>query len=261
MKPLFVAFFVSLGLLSCPRAYTQPLQPLPDSSASLPDPSRYDRGIYTTMSVGPSILGVETGYRNIHRLLESQGLKPDPLRSMLYIGVGGRLHRLYAEMYVASTLASLSGFSYTSDKPIRVHADFASVGVNLGYALFQGRNESLILRLGADVAEYFLLFSESATSGPLDLTQVGGSAAGRSWPLISHFGPTGHLCLEFLGGRAKRPVTLASNLRLGYQFGLGQSRWKAQEGTLINAPTDRAGFLYIGAGFWIGRNFERKQKP
>lgn len=261
MKRFFVIFLAAAYLLLNPgKGYAQGLEIVADAQNSLPDPARYKSSIYSLLSVGPSVLGIETGYKNMHRLLKSQGLEPDKLRSMFQLGAGVRIHKVYVELYAASTVGSLTSFYYPSDNGRRVHTDFASVGINLGYALFEGRNESLILRAGADWAEYFLMFSSTPASGPLDLTRITSSPAGSIWPVISHAAPTANLSIEFLGGRAKKPATFAYDARLGYQFGIGQTSWEALEGSLLNAPTDKAGMLYLSIGVWIGRNFERKSK-
>lgn len=255
-------YLPALILLLLPvLAGAQPLEVVPDSASALPDPNRYATSIYVIASAGPSVVAVHSGYGNMHRLLEAQGVRPLFRDRTLYqLGFGARLQRWYLEFLIAGAPSWAGEYPAASPTRLDVDTDFFRANLNLGYALIQGRNDVWIMRGGVGMTEYFIRVFEVAPGQSLDLANIGASPAWRMWPAFSHYSGVGNVSIDWQrGGRPKRNISVMTNVCLGYQFGLGRPQWQASDIPLLNAPADRAGSVYVGLDIRIARNFERKQ--
>lgn len=225
---------------------------------SLPDPDRYPFTVYSVLGLGPTFLGLHTGYQNMYNLLEAQGAKPARLDDMYGLGFGGRYRRLFAEVYIARSVGGVMDFLY-DDQPRRVATEMFSGELNLGFAVWQSRNSQLLLRGGIGGVSQWIMVSDAPGSAPFDPGDLSlASAAGR-WPILQHESAAASFSVEWLSGRFKRWASVMTSCRLGYQLGLSERPWEAEDGArLSRAVSDRAGMAYLSLNLWIGRNFERK---
>lgn len=254
-------FLLPAALFALTAMQAQDLKTVNDTLAALPDPERYPKSIYVNLSAGPSSLGLKTGYRNMHQLLESQVALFVRDNSQYVMGFGGRIRRWYLEMQIASTFNVLGEYPANSVRYLEAETDYFNVCLNLGYAFLQTRNDVWVVRGGVGMSEYYIHITEVAPTGSFDFNNFAGNPSWRAWPAFSHISAVGNINIEWQpGGRAKRGVSLAPGFVLGYQFGLSQPRWKLSDAPVLNAPSDRAGFAYFGVDFKIGRNFENKSK-
>lgn len=255
------AFLLPAALFALTAMQAQNLEIVNDSVAAPPDPDRYHRSIYVHLSAGPSNLGFKTGYRNMHRLLEDQGVNFLRDNSQYIMGFGGRIQRWSMDFQLASSFLFLGEYSANTVRYLEAESDYFNASLNVGYAFLQSRNDLWIVRGGIGMSEYFVHITEVTPSSSFDFNNLNGNPSWRSWPAFSHLSAVGNVSIEWQpGGRVKRGVSLAPGFVVGYQFGLGQPRWKLSDVPVLNAPTDRAGFAYLGVDFKIGRNFERKSK-
>lgn len=258
---LLRAFLLPAALFALTAMQAQNLEIVNDSVAAPPDPERYNKSIYVNLSAGPSNIGLKTGYRNMHQLLKDQNVIFLKDNSQYTMGFGGRFQRWYLDVQIASTFNVLGEYPANSIRYLEAESDYFNVGVNVGYAFLQTRNDVWVVRGGIGMSEYYMRITEVAPTVGFDFNNLSGNPSWRAWPAFSHLSAVGNVSLEWQqGGRAKRGVSLAPGFVVGYQFGLGQSRWKLSDATVFNAPADRAGFAYFGVDFKIARNFERKPK-
>jgi len=259
MQLRFILLQAALFALTAMQA--QNLEMVHDSVAAPPDPERYPYSVYVNLSVGPSYIGTLSGYRNMHRLLKNQGVQFFRDNGQYAMGFGGRVQRWYLDIQLASSFNVLGEYPANTVRYLEAESDYFNVGLNLGYAFLQTRNDLWIVRGGVGMSEYYVHITEITPSSSFDFNNLNGNPSWRSWAAFSHLSAVGNISIEWQpGGRAKRGVSLAPGFVVGYQFGLGQPRWKLSDVPVLNAPTDRAGFAYFGVDFKIGRNFERKSK-
>ncbi len=250
-------------LLALPTtlAIAQPLEVVPDSTSALPDPNRYATSIYAMVGLGPSTFSVHTGYGNMYSLLEAQDVQLLWRDRTLYsLGFGARLQRWHLDFLIARAPSWVAEYPASSPAYLEVDADFLTANLNAGFALIQSRNDVWLMQGGVGLTEYYLRVIEVAPGQPFDMANIEASPAWRVWPSFSHTSATGYVGIAWQrGGRPKRNISVITNGSLGYQFGLGRPRWKSSNIPLLNAPTDRAGAIYLGLDIRIARNFERKQ--
>lgn len=197
----------------------------------------------------------------MYRLLQNEDIKPETTRTMYQFAAGVRYQRLFGEISVSSTFGSLASAVYSSRKNIRsIGLEFSHAGGNLGYALYQDRNIMLVLRGGMEFIWHSLLLTENRSDAVIDFSRLGTAPEHNTWPVFRHAGFAGHISLELLNGRAKKPSTLAVSQRIGYQFGLRDKAWAVSGIQAVNTPSDRAGMIYFTTAFWLARNLERKTK-
>jgi hypothetical protein len=261
------AFLLPAALFALTAMQAQNLEIVNDSVAAPPDPERYPYSIYVNLSAGPSIIGLKTGYRNMQQLLKDQGINIPPRHTQYVMGYGARIRRWYIDMAVQLAPSYLDLPYYLSDYPVdsmrylNAEFNYFNSSINIGYAFLQTRNDLWVVRGGVGWSQYNIRITETAPVGSFNFDNVAGTPSWRSWPTFSHHSAVGNVSIEWQrGGRAKRGVSLAPGLIAGYQFGLGQPRWKLGNIPVLNAPSDRAGFAYLGVDFKIARNFERKSK-
>ncbi len=241
-------FFTLLLALSCAQVAAQPLHAHTDSIPVLPDPDRYTTSIYAMTTLGPSAFAVHTGYNNMYRLLQAQEVQLLWRDRTLYsIGFGARLRRWHLEFLLANsfglTIGEYPSFATTY---LEAKTDFFTTHLSMGYALIQGRNDVWVIRGGAGMTEYYLSILEVAPGRSLDMANIRSSSSLRLWRAFSHTSGIGDVSIDWRrGGRPKRGVSVATNVSLGYQFGLGRPQWKSTDVQVLNAPTDRAGTIYL----------------
>jgi hypothetical protein len=261
------AFLLPAALFALTAMQAQNLEIVNDSVAVPPDPDRYHRSIYVNLGVGLTNLGIKNGYRNMMQLLENQNIGFLIIKNTQYaMGFGGRIRRWYLDVDIQLPPSQVylkysSEYLDNSITYLNAESDYFNVGLNLGYAFLQNRNDVWVVRGGLGLSEYFIRITEGSPTNSFDFNNITGSSSWRTWPTFYHASAAGNVSVEWQrGGRAKRGISLAPGFIAGYQFGLGQPRWKLLNLPAFNGPADRAGFAYFGLNFKIARNFESKPK-
>lgn len=260
MSTLGLLLLLSLG------AAAQVLEEVRPDSVQAWDPEQNDRGVYLTYGILPEgLFRFGTGHENMNALLERQGLSPQGLSTSMWTNIGLRFwHRAYAEILLAIPLWT-SGDNFDAaelgGKRIEMNDYRVHLNISLGYAFVQSRNMALILRTGVGLAAREIRIVEYDRAA-FNFNNFNQPPEARAWPVLSHFNGVGDISVEFLQGRAKRPVHLSPSLRVGYMFGFNSRAWEVGEpNTAINAPSDRTQVFYLSAGFNLSYNRERKTKP
>lgn len=264
MKPLLFALSVLSALAALPGAGRAQALVAINEADSLPDPDRYPFTIYSVLGLGPTYLSLHTGYQNMYELLEGQGAKPAPAEALYGLGFGGRYRRLFAEAYIAQSLGGVMDFLYDNESR-RISTQTFVGELNLGFAVWQSRNSQLLLRGGIGGVSQWIMVTDPPAGIPFDPGQLTPATAAGRWPILQHESAAASFSVEWLSGRFKRWASIMTSCRLGYQFGLSEKPWEAEDGTVLSrVVSDRAGMAYLSLNLWIGRNFERKsqrQKP
>lgn len=253
-----------IGLLLSLGAAAQIMEDVQTDSTELLGPERYEQSWYFTSSFAEGLFWFGTGHANMNALLERQGLSPSIWSSSLYINGGVRfLNRAYADLLLAIPLWGLGNASESVEfggNQISIDDYRSHISLNLGYALVQSRNMSLILRAGIGWVGREVRIVEYEQV-PFNFDNFNQPSEARVWPILYHQSGVGDVSIEFLQGRPKRPLSVSPSLRAGFLVGFNSRAWETGGSNLtVNAPSDRTQSFYIAGGITIFLNREKKDR-
>ncbi len=256
----FMKIWLTLLLLA-PLAARLDAQPVPteELTTTLPDADAYPFSVYLLMPLTPLEIFLDVGYRNMYQLLRNNGVLTSRndlfIEDLISFGVGGRWKRSYLDLKLAF---SPSKRDLYFNKDYEVFNSYTIASINLGYAVWQDRNYSMLLRGGIGGAFRDIELFQKSSSPTLNFNNFTSPVSTVAWSL-KHSALIGDVGIEWQVGRPKRNISASQWIRLGYRFGLNDQTWEAQT-TAANAPTDRPRQWYISGHMSISNNFKPRKK-
>ncbi len=232
----------------------QVLEEVPNENKGPGNPDHYNKGFFLALAVPVATLNIDLGHQNMKALLEGDGLAFPNMVPSTAIGIGGYLGRFYGRAGMNYSLGQ-SGRDFFADQGRSLRRGLDEISLQLGLAIWQTRNVSLIAWAGAGFLSSSVVIQDYRGINSVDLNEITEGGLRTGWPILYHESGVIDLSLEYQAGRPKNRTSLNESIRVGYRFGWQEEPWRLESGNLSTPLTDRVSQLYVQINFNIGFNF------